>query len=150
MIQVHSDADISLTTGTVEGSPGFMRKTCLLVSPALVDLDEGKTTIQVTNPNNHTFTLDANTTLAHFRIPTPHQAHPRESPLHPEYTETSEEPYNKQLHMTLDRLIAKNSHKLTSQDKQAHNDTLIIFTCNSFGHASRIGSLTNSFSLVCR
>ena len=51
-----------------------MRKTCLLVSPALVDLDEGKTTIQVTNPNNHTFTLDANTTLAHFRIPTPHQA----------------------------------------------------------------------------
>ena len=74
MIQVHSDADISLTTGTVEGSPGFMRKTCLLVSPALVDLDEGRTTIQVTNPNNHTFTLDANTTLAHFRIPTPHQA----------------------------------------------------------------------------
>ena len=57
MIQVHSDADISLTTGTVEGSPGFMRKTCLLVSPALVDLDEGKTTIQVTNPNNHTYTL---------------------------------------------------------------------------------------------
>ena len=74
MIQVHSDADISLTTGTVEGSPAFMRKTCLLVSPALADLDEGKTTIQVTNPNNHTFTLDANTTLAHFRIPTPHQA----------------------------------------------------------------------------
>ena len=45
MIQDHSDADISLTTGTVEGSPAFMRKTCLLVSPALVDLDEGKTTI---------------------------------------------------------------------------------------------------------
>ena len=39
MIQVHSDADISLTTGTVEGSPAFMRKTCLLVSPALVDLE---------------------------------------------------------------------------------------------------------------
>ena len=74
MIHVHSDADISLTTGTVEGSPAIMRKTFLLVSPALVDLDEGKKTIQVTNPNNHTFTLDANTTLAHFGIPTPHQA----------------------------------------------------------------------------
>ena len=74
MIQVHSDADISLTTGTVEGSPAFMRRTCLLVSPAVVDLDEGKTAIQVTNPNNHTFTLDANTTLTHLRIPTPHQA----------------------------------------------------------------------------
>ena len=42
MIQVHSDADISRTTGTVEGTPAFMRKTCLLVSPALVDLDDGK------------------------------------------------------------------------------------------------------------
>ena len=81
MIQVHSDADISLTTGTVEGSPAFMRKTCLLVSPALVDLDEGKTTIQVTNPNNHTFTLDADTTLAYFRTDTTsgghHHAHAR-------------------------------------------------------------------------
>ena len=74
MIQVHSDADISLTTGTVEGSPASMRKNCLIVSAALVDLVDGKTAIQVTNPNNHTFTLEANTTLAHFRIPTPHQA----------------------------------------------------------------------------
>ena len=74
MIQVHSDADISRTTGTVEGTPAFMRKTCLLVSPALVDLDDGKTMIQVTNPNEHTFTLEANTNLAHFRIPTPSQA----------------------------------------------------------------------------
>ena len=78
MIQVHSDADISLTTRTVEGSPAFMRKTSLLVSPALVDLNESKTTIQVTNPNNHTFPLEANTTLEHFRIHTSsgkHHAH---------------------------------------------------------------------------
>ena len=63
MIQVHSNADISLATGTAEWSPAFLRKTCLLVSSALVDLDEGKTTIQVTKPNNHTFIFDANTTL---------------------------------------------------------------------------------------
>ena len=74
MIQVHSDSDISLTTGTVDGSPAFKRKTCLHVSPALVYLEEGKTAIQVTKPNNNTFTLEANTTLAHFCIPTPHQA----------------------------------------------------------------------------
>ena len=74
MIHVHNDADVTLTTGTIEGSPAFMQKTCLLVSPSLVDLDECKTTIKVTNPNNHTFTLEANTTLAHVRIPTPHQA----------------------------------------------------------------------------
>ena len=41
LIEVHSDADISRTTGTVEGTPAFMRKTCLLVSPAVVDLDDG-------------------------------------------------------------------------------------------------------------
>ena len=74
LIEVHSDADISRTTGTVEGTPAFMRKTCLLVSPAVVDLDDGKTTIQVTNPNEHVYTLEANTNLANFRIPTPHQA----------------------------------------------------------------------------
>ena len=74
LIEDHSDADISRTTGTVEGTPAFMRKTCLLVSPAVVDLDDGKTMIQVTNPNEHMYTLEANTNLAHFRIPTPHQA----------------------------------------------------------------------------
>ena len=74
LIEVHSDADISRTTGTVEGTPAFMRKTCLLVSPAVVDLDDGKTMIQVTNPNEHVYTLEANTNLANFRIPTPHQA----------------------------------------------------------------------------
>ena len=37
-IEVHSDADKSRTTGTVDG-------TCLLVSPAVVDLGDGKTMI---------------------------------------------------------------------------------------------------------
>ena len=51
-----------------------MRKTCPLVSPAVVDLDDGITMIQVTNPNEHVYTLEANTNLANVRIPTPHQA----------------------------------------------------------------------------
>ena len=74
LIEVHSDADISCTTGTVEGTPAFMLKTCLLVSPAVVELNNGKTMIQVTNPNEHVYTLEANTNLANFRIPTHHQA----------------------------------------------------------------------------
>ena len=69
LIEVHSNK--SHTTGTVEGTPAFMCKTCLLVSPAVVDLDDGKTMIQVTNPNEQVFTLEANTNLANFRIPTP-------------------------------------------------------------------------------
>ena len=74
LIEVHSDADISRTNGTVEWTPAFTRKPCLLVSPAVVDLDDGKTIIQVTNPNEHVYTLEANTNLANFRIPTPQQA----------------------------------------------------------------------------
>ena len=74
LIEVHSDADITPKTGTVEGTPAFMRKTCLLVSPAVVDLDGGKTMIQVTNPNEQVYKFEANTNLANFRIPTPHQA----------------------------------------------------------------------------
>ena len=51
-----------------------MFKTCLLVSPAVVDLDDGRTMIQVTNPNEHMYTLEANTNLANFSIPISHQA----------------------------------------------------------------------------
>ena len=74
LIEVHSDADISRTTDTVKGTPAFMRKACLLASPAVVDLDDGKMMIQVTNPNEHVYTLEANINLANIRIQTPHQA----------------------------------------------------------------------------
>ena len=74
LIEVHSDADMPRTTGTVEETPALIRKTCLLRSPAVVDLDDGKTMIQVTSPNEHVYTLEANTNLANFRIPSPHQA----------------------------------------------------------------------------
>ena len=40
-------------------APEFMRKTCLLVSPRIADLTDGKTNIQVNNPNEHTLTLEA-------------------------------------------------------------------------------------------
>ena len=51
-----------------------MRKTCLLVSLAAVDLENGKTIIQFPNPNEHVYTLEANTNMAIFRKPTSHQA----------------------------------------------------------------------------
>ena len=74
MLPVHSASYLTQATGTIEGTPAFMRKTCLLVSPGLNELTDGKTMIQVTNPNEHTFTLEANRNIAFFRIPTPHQA----------------------------------------------------------------------------
>ena len=52
LIEVHSDAGISRTTGTVEKTPAFKRKTCLLVSPAVVDLDDGKQWLRSPTPTN--------------------------------------------------------------------------------------------------
>ena len=51
-----------------------MHKTFLLELPAVVDLDDGQTTIQVTNANEHTYTLEANINLTKFQIPTPLRA----------------------------------------------------------------------------
>ena len=50
-----------------------MRKTRLLVLPGVLNLDDGKTMIQVTNPNEHVYTLEANINMANFRKRTPHQ-----------------------------------------------------------------------------
>ena len=61
-----------------------MRKTCLLVSPGIADLTDGKTNLQVNNPNEHTLTLEANRNIEFFRIPTPRQA-ANITPMPPEH-----------------------------------------------------------------
>ena len=64
MIPFHCSSDITHTTGTVENTPAFMRKTCRLVSPGITDLTDRKTMIQVTNPNENIFTIEANRNIA--------------------------------------------------------------------------------------
>ena len=54
----------------MEATPAFDRKETLLVSPALVTLVEGRPTIQVTNPHNHTHTLDSCVAVANVEVMT--------------------------------------------------------------------------------
>ena len=84
MLPVYCTSDITRTTGTVEGTPAIMRKTCLLVSQATPHLTERKTIIQVTILTEHTFTLEAKRKIAFFRIPTSHQA-ANKTPMPPEH-----------------------------------------------------------------
>ena len=58
----------------VKGTPAFMRKTRLLVSPGLIEIHDEKTMIQVTNPNDHSFLSKTIRNIAFFRIPTPRHA----------------------------------------------------------------------------
>ena len=58
----------------METFPAFERKTQLKVSPALTQIADMKSHVQLTNLTSHTITLNPNTTVATFRIKTPNQA----------------------------------------------------------------------------
>ena len=74
MVPVIAEKDLGTIQGTVETFPAFERKTQLLVSPALTQITEMKSHVQITNLTCHTITLNPNTTVATFRIMTPNQA----------------------------------------------------------------------------
>ena len=74
MVPVIAEKDFGTIQGTVETFPAFERKTQLLVSPALTQITEMKSHVQITNLTCHTITLNPNTTVATFRIMTPNQA----------------------------------------------------------------------------
>ena len=74
MVLVHADTGTDSAYGIVEEAPSFARKSELLVSPALVELSDGKTAVQVTNPLDHVYTINYGTVIANFKIPTPNQA----------------------------------------------------------------------------
>ena len=58
MVPVHADTGIDSAHGIVEEAPPFARKSELLVSPAIVELSDGKTAVQVTNPLDHVYTIN--------------------------------------------------------------------------------------------
>ena len=71
---VTSEKDIGQVTGTVEAFPAFERKTELLVSPSISEINDQQTHVQITNYLDHSITIPQNTTVAVFRILTPNQA----------------------------------------------------------------------------
>ena len=61
-------------TGTVEGLPAFERRSHLQISPALSEIREGRTHVQITNPLDYQITINVGTAVASFKIMTPKQA----------------------------------------------------------------------------
>ena len=73
-IPVETEKDIGHVTGTVEAFPAFERKTELLVSPSMSEINDQQSHVQITNYLDHTITISQHTTVAVFRILTPNQA----------------------------------------------------------------------------
>ena len=74
VVPVVAERDLGTIEVTVETFSAFERKTQLLVSPALAQITEMKSHVQITNLTTHTITLNPNTTVATFRIMTLNQA----------------------------------------------------------------------------
>ena len=65
------ESDLGDITGTVEGLPAFERRSHLLVSPALIETQEGRTHVQITNQLDYKITINVDTAVASFKIMTP-------------------------------------------------------------------------------
>ena len=63
-VPVVAEDNIGTVTGTTEAFPAFERRTQLLVSPALTEIKNQQSHIQVTNPFEHIITLQPGTTVA--------------------------------------------------------------------------------------
>ena len=74
IVPVLAERDLGTIQGTVETLPAFERKTQLLVSPALTQIADTKSHVQITNLTCHTITLNPNTTVTTFKILTLNQA----------------------------------------------------------------------------
>ena len=68
------ERDLGDITGTVEGLPAFERRSHLLVSPALIEIQEGRTHVQITNPLDYQITINVGTAVASFKVMTLKQA----------------------------------------------------------------------------
>ena len=73
-VPVVIECDLGDITGTVEGLPAFERRTHLLVSPALSEIREGRTHVQITNPLDYQITINVGSAVASFKIMTPKHA----------------------------------------------------------------------------
>ena len=74
MVPTIAAKDLETSTGSLDATPSFSRKSDLNVTSALSQLQHVRTTTQVTNPNAHTFTISQGTIVADFKILTPGQA----------------------------------------------------------------------------
>ena len=69
-----TNEEMSSSQGTIEATPSVNQKAALLITPAIVKLENNTSVIQITNPNNHTYTISPGAVLANFTNLTPNPA----------------------------------------------------------------------------
>ena len=74
MIPVCNNAEIGRTTGTAEATPTITRKETLLVTLAIFKFEKDYTDMQISNPHDHIFGINAGAILAIFFVLGPNQA----------------------------------------------------------------------------
>ena len=81
IVPMCKNEEMSSSQGTIEATLSVNQKAALLVTPAIVKLENNTSVIQITNPNNHTYTISSGAVLANFTNLTPIQLK-NSSPCH--------------------------------------------------------------------
>ena len=68
-----TNTEIGTTTGTAEVTPTIIRKKALLVIPAIIKLEKEYMQLQITNPHDHTYTINTGAILVNFLFLTQNQ-----------------------------------------------------------------------------
>ena len=75
IVHVLAERDLGTIQGSMETLSSFERKTQLLVTPALVQITEMKSDVQITNLICHSIIFNPNTTVVTLRIRTTYSHH---------------------------------------------------------------------------
>ena len=84
MFPMSTNEDMSTEHVTVEATASVTRKAALPVTSAIVKLENKKTVLQITNPEDHTYAINPGAVLALFTVVTSNQAkNVKPTPLDP-------------------------------------------------------------------
>ena len=67
MLPAIAAAATEISFGNTEATPVFSWKSDLVVTPAMNQLEAGRTAMQVSNPNAHTFTINPGAVVVNFK-----------------------------------------------------------------------------------
>ena len=68
MIPICTNEEKSTSQRTLEATPSVTGKAALLVTPAIVKLENNRTVNQITNPSDHTYTTNLGANLANLIV----------------------------------------------------------------------------------
>ena len=74
MVTTITATELDTSFGRTEATPAFTRKSNLIMTPAMNELRDGRTTFQITNLNAYTFIISHGAIVDYCKIITPGQA----------------------------------------------------------------------------